>query len=77
MFLIMHVDDILLVRNHLEMIAAIKKWLSSIFEIKDIGKAMYVLGVKIVKTHPKDILGMVLKHFQVHNSQPVDTLVES
>ena len=39
MFLTLHVDDILLVENNLEMIEATKKWLSSGFEMKDMGEA--------------------------------------
>ena len=35
----LYVDDILLVENSKEMIDTIKKWLSSNFEMKDIGKA--------------------------------------
>ena len=57
MFLTLYVNDILLVGNNLEMINATKQW-SSIFEIKDMGEARYVLGVEIVRNHPKKLLGM-------------------
>jgi len=45
MFLILYGDDILLAGNNLEMIEATKKLLSSVFEMKDMGEARYVLGV--------------------------------
>ena len=41
------VDDILLAGNNLEIINTIKKWLSSIFEMKGLGEVSYVLEVKI------------------------------
>jgi len=58
MFLTLYVDDILLAGNNLEMIEATKKWLSSIFEMKNIGEASYVLGVKIIRNRPKKLLHM-------------------
>ena len=56
LFLTLYVDDILLAGNNLEMIEAIKRWLSSVFEMKDMGEARYVLGVEIVRNHPKETL---------------------
>ena len=84
MFLTLYVDDILLAGNNLEMIEATKRWLSSVFEMKDMGEARYVLGVEIVRNRPKKLLGMsqeayikkVLERFRMHYSKPVDTPVE-
>ena len=84
MFLTLYVDDILLAGNNLKMINATKPWLSSVFEMKDMGEARYVLGMKIVRNHPKKLLGMcqeayikrVLERFRMHHSKPVDTPVE-
>ena len=42
-------DDILLVGNNKEMIDTVKRWLSSNFEMKDIGEVSYVLGVNTVR----------------------------
>jgi len=75
MLLTLYVDNILLVRNNLEMISATKQWMSSVLEIKDMGEARYVLGVKIVINRPKKLLRMcqeayikrVLKRFRMHN----------
>ena len=58
MYLTLYVDDIVLAGNNIEMINATKQWLSSVFEMKHIGEARYVLNVKIVKHCPKRLLGM-------------------
>jgi len=83
-FLTLYVDDILLAGNNLEMIAATKKWLSSVSSMKDIGEVRYVLGVKIIRNRPKRLLGMsheayvkkVLERFRMYYSKPVDTSIE-
>jgi len=58
MFLTLYVDDILLAGNNIEMIQATKEWLSSVFEIEDMGEARYVLGIEIIQNHSKRILGV-------------------
>ena len=52
----LYVDDILLARNNKEMIIATKGWLSSNFEMKDMGKASFMLGVKILRDHSRKFL---------------------
>ena len=54
----LYVDDILLDGNSKEMIDTAKKWLSSNFEMKDMGEASYVLGVKIVRDRAKRLLDL-------------------
>ena len=54
--LFLYVDDILLARNSKKMIDTDKKWLSSNFEMKDMGEVSSVLGVKIVRDHAKRLL---------------------
>ena len=54
----LYVDDTLLYGNRKKMIDIAKKWLSSNFEIKDMGEANYVLGVKIVRDRTKRLLGL-------------------
>ena len=84
MFLTLYVNDILLVGSDLELISAIKRWLSSVFEMKDMGEARYVLGVEIIRDRPRKLLGLchkayiekVLERFRMHYSKPVNTLVE-
>ena len=52
----LYVDDILIVGNDKKLIDVTKKWLSSNFEIKDMGEASYVLGVKILRDRSKHLL---------------------
>jgi len=58
MFLTLYVDDILLAGNDLELINATKRWLSSVFEMKDMSEARYVLGVEIIRDFPRKLLGL-------------------
>ena len=43
----LYVDDILIAENNVDYIQEIKGWLSSKFEMKDMGEASYIIGVKI------------------------------
>ena len=43
----LYVDDILLAGNSIDMIEKTKSYLGSKFEMKDMGEASYVLGIKI------------------------------
>uniref|UniRef100_A0A2N9IVG7 Reverse transcriptase Ty1/copia-type domain-containing protein n=1 Tax=Fagus sylvatica TaxID=28930 RepID=A0A2N9IVG7_FAGSY len=64
-------------------IVTTKKWLSSTFEM-DMGKANFVLGVKITKDCSKKLLSLsqgnyikkILECFHIHNSKPIDTPME-
>ena len=49
-------DDILIAGNEMSSIVTTREWLSSQFEIKDMGEANYVLGVKIVRDWQKKLL---------------------
>ena len=77
-----YIDDILLDGNDKEMIVATKVWLSSNFEMKDIGEASYVLGVKIFRDHSSKFLGLsqetyirkILERFQMQGCEPIDTI---
>ena len=46
-FLILYVDDILLIANDIEFLDSIKGYLNKSFSMKDLGKASYTLSVKI------------------------------
>ena len=59
----LYVDDILLAGNSKERIDTAKKWLSSNFEMKDMGEASYVLGMKIVRDRAKKLLGLSQKTY--------------
>uniref|UniRef100_A0A2N9GZ66 Integrase catalytic domain-containing protein n=1 Tax=Fagus sylvatica TaxID=28930 RepID=A0A2N9GZ66_FAGSY len=53
----LYVDDILLSGNNKEFIKTIKEWLSLTFEMKDMGKASFMLGVKILRDRSRKLLG--------------------
>ena len=54
--LILYVDDILLDGNNVEYLLTIKEWLSFNFQMKDMGEASYILGVKIHWNRSKRLL---------------------
>ncbi|GJW03469.1 retrotransposon protein, putative, ty1-copia subclass [Tanacetum coccineum] len=47
-FLILYVDDILLMGNNVTMLQEVKSWLCKCFSMKDLGEAAYILGIKII-----------------------------
>ncbi|WCJ29450.1 Retrovirus-related Pol polyprotein from transposon TNT 1-94 [Euphorbia peplus] len=53
----LYVDDILIAGNDIAFVNQIKSWLSSSFEMKDMGEAAYILGVKITRNRSKKLLG--------------------
>ena len=57
-----YVNDILLAGNDMELIVATKMWLSSNFEMKDMGEVNFVLGVKILRDYSKDFLVCLKGH---------------
>ena len=59
----LYVDDILLAGNNLEYLITIKEWLSSNFEINDMGEAAYILGVKIHRDHSIKLLSLSQKPY--------------
>ncbi|KAK8690320.1 hypothetical protein V6N13_089014 [Hibiscus sabdariffa] len=76
-FLILYVDDILIIGNDIPTLQSIKTWLSSCFSIKDLGEAAYILGVKIYRDRSRRFLGLsqntyidkVLKRFSMEESK--------
>ncbi|KAK8535514.1 hypothetical protein V6N12_057030 [Hibiscus sabdariffa] len=57
-FLILYVDDILIIGNDIPTLQSIKTWLSSCFSMKDLGEAAYILGVKIYRDRSRRLLGL-------------------
>nr|GEV77715.1 hypothetical protein [Tanacetum cinerariifolium] len=48
-FLILFVDDILLMGNNIPMLQYVKSWLGKCFAMKELGEAAYILGIKIYR----------------------------
>jgi hypothetical protein len=57
-FLILYVDDILLSSNDVSMLRETMKFLSSNFDMKDLGEASYVLGIEIHRDRKNGVLGL-------------------
>ncbi|KAL4340454.1 hypothetical protein GQ457_08G012720 [Hibiscus cannabinus] len=77
-FLILYVDDILLATNDRGMLHEVKQFLSKNFDMKDMGDASYVIGIKIHRDRHKGILGLsqetyinkVLERFRMKDCSP-------
>ncbi|KAJ9557744.1 LOW QUALITY PROTEIN: hypothetical protein OSB04_012358 [Centaurea solstitialis] len=71
-FLVLYVDDILLIAND-----SVKSWLSKCFQMKDLGEAAYILGIKIYRNRSKRLIGLsqstyidkILKKFRMDESK--------
>ncbi|GJZ48855.1 retrotransposon protein, putative, ty1-copia subclass [Tanacetum coccineum] len=57
-FLILYVDDILLMGNNVTMLQEVKYWLCKCFSIKDLGEAAYTLGIKIIRDKSKRLIAL-------------------
>ena len=76
-FLVLYVDDILLIGNDVEILSNVKKWLAEQFQMKDLGEASYVLGIQILRDRKNRLLALsqasyidkVLAHFSMQNSK--------
>ena len=57
-FLIVYVDDMLLIGNDVEFLDSIRGYLNKIFSMKDLGEAAYILGIKIYRDRSKRLIGL-------------------
>ncbi|CAL8997919.1 unnamed protein product, partial [Prunus brigantina] len=57
-FLILYVDDILIIGNDIGMLSSVKLWLTKSFSMKDLGEASYILGIKIYRDRSRRIIGL-------------------
>jgi hypothetical protein len=57
------VDDILIASNDKVTLTEVKAWLSSKFDMKDMGEASYVLGVEIHRDRNKRLLSLSQKTY--------------
>ena len=57
-FLILYIDDILLIGNDVETLLSIKVWLSGQLDMKDLGEASHILGIKLLRDRQKRLLGL-------------------
>ncbi|GJV54403.1 retrotransposon protein, putative, ty1-copia subclass [Tanacetum coccineum] len=57
-FLILYVDDILMMENDIPVLEGVKAWLKICFAMKDLGKVAYILGINIYRDRSRGILGL-------------------
>ena len=57
-FLVLYVDDILIIGNDIGVMSTVKVWLSSNFDMKDLGEANYILGIKLLRDRQKRVIGL-------------------
>jgi len=62
-FLILYVDDILLSSSDVNLLQETKKFLSSNFDMRDLGEASFILGIEIHRERRKGILGLSQKAY--------------
>nr|GEX29117.1 retrovirus-related Pol polyprotein from transposon TNT 1-94 [Tanacetum cinerariifolium] len=54
-FLILYVDDILIMGNNIPMLQDVKSYLGRCFAMKDLGEAAYILGIKIYRDRSRRV----------------------
>ena len=77
MFLVLYVDDILLIGNDVGVMSSVKVWLSSEFDMKDLGEANFILRIKLWQDRKNKMLGLsqaryidkILEWFSMQNSK--------
>ena len=76
-FLVLYVEDILLIGNDIPTLQSVKSWLGKCFSMKDLGEAAYIIGIKIYIDISQLLLGLshsghidkVLKRFSMQDSK--------
>jgi hypothetical protein len=74
-FLILYVDDILLIRNDIPIMKVVKSSLRKSFLMKDLGEATYILDIKIYRDRLKRLIGQdayidkILNRFNMQDSK--------
>ncbi|GKD36586.1 retrotransposon protein, putative, ty1-copia subclass [Tanacetum coccineum] len=76
-FLILYVDDILIMGNNIPMLQDVKSYLGRCFAMKDLGETTYILGIKIYRDRSRWLIGLcqsayiekTLKRFHMENSK--------
>ena len=76
-FLVLYVDDILLIGNDVKFLENVKEYLNGQFSMKDLGEVAYILGIRIYRDRSKRLLALsqntylekILKKFNMDNSK--------
>nr|GFA15503.1 retrotransposon protein, putative, Ty1-copia subclass [Tanacetum cinerariifolium] len=76
-FLILYVDDIILMGNHKPSLQEVKDYLGKCFSMKDLGDAAYILRIKIYRDRSRRLIGLsqdayldkILKRYRMDSSK--------
>src|SRR3954464_5810925 len=76
-FLVLYVDDILLIGNDVKFLESVKEYLNGQFSMKDLGEVAYILGIKIYRDRSNRLLALsqrtyleiVVKKFKMDSSK--------
>nr|GEU48673.1 hypothetical protein [Tanacetum cinerariifolium] len=83
-FLILYVDDILIMENNIFILQGVKSYLGRCFVMKDLGEAAYILGIKIYRDRSRRLIGLcqsadikkILKRYCMENSKRGSILMQ-
>jgi hypothetical protein len=70
-FLILYVDDILLASSDVSLLLETKRFLSSNFDMKDLGEASFVLGIEIQRDRRKGGIGIITEGILKKSSKEI------
>ncbi|GJW17585.1 retrovirus-related pol polyprotein from transposon TNT 1-94 [Tanacetum coccineum] len=76
-FLILYVDDIIIMGNHIPSLQSVKDYLRKCFAMKDLGEVTFILGIKIYRDRSKRLIRLgqnyymdkILKRYRMDNSK--------
>nr|GEY16282.1 hypothetical protein [Tanacetum cinerariifolium] len=76
-FLILYVDDIIIIGNHIPSLQEVKTYLGKCFSMKDLGEAAFIFGIKIYGDRSRWLIGLsqnvyldkILKRHRMDNSK--------
>jgi hypothetical protein len=82
-YVVLYVDDMLLVGNNMDVIKEVKSQLSSKFDMKYIGVANFILGMEIKRDraniklllNQRKYVEMILQRFNMHGSKPIKVCI--
>ncbi|GJX86487.1 retrotransposon protein, putative, ty1-copia subclass [Tanacetum coccineum] len=76
-FLILYVDDIIIMENHIPSLQSVKTYLGKCFAMNDFREAAFILGIKIYRDRSKRLIGLsqsaymdkILRRFKIDTSK--------
>ncbi|GJX80665.1 retrotransposon protein, putative, ty1-copia subclass [Tanacetum coccineum] len=76
-FLILYVDDIIIMGNRILSLQSVKDYLGRFFAMKDLGETTFILGIRIYRDRSKRLIGLsqsaymdkILKRYRMDNSK--------